>query len=218
MADPPIFYGEAEEVETFLRHIEETIYLNGAALPDDYSKVIFISHHFDPKSSAERWYSGIRKSHPELLKDVNSFVSAFPKYFGDPNLTKKMQEKLEKLRQNSRSCVKYAADFRKIMELFGLLKKPNARRSTRGWTISPARPSSTAHAPRFTTGLKEMLLRSTMVPQLSAVHKRTTRDTTLTTLTTLIRLTPHLLIPLHPTHPLPHQLHPQRPLLPTTTV
>jgi len=129
--DPPTFNGSAKEVDSFLRHIEDSIKLNPSHFPNDEVKVLYLARHFNPTSSAERWYAGIRTRQPDLLGNCVAFVAAFKAHFGDPNLKANMQSRLEKLRQTG-PCPHYASDFREITSYLELTEESKCDAFFRG--------------------------------------------------------------------------------------
>lgn len=117
-ADPAKFSGKAIHVPSFVASIRDRIAYAPSTFPDERSKCVYFGSWLEA-GVPQAWYYGIRSSNISILEDFDDFVLAFEQHFGDPDIARTNQKKLESLKQTG-PCADYAARFRELVAVVPL--------------------------------------------------------------------------------------------------
>jgi len=113
--EPRVFNGRADQVNPFLREINNAVYLQRRSLVDDHDKVIYLSSYLADGSPAS-WYRTLELdvSKHWLLDDFDSFIDAFKQRFQDSDLYASALRKMRKLKQTA-SCAVFTNQYIEIL-------------------------------------------------------------------------------------------------------
>ncbi|KAJ2930719.1 hypothetical protein H1R20_g6374, partial [Candolleomyces eurysporus] len=109
--EPRMFNGKAEQVEPFLREIDNGLALQRRLFPSDRDKTRYFSLYL-ADGTPTSWWATIERSPDKqhLLEDFDELVKEFKEHFDEPDRYAKALRKLRKLRQTG-SAAEYTARF-----------------------------------------------------------------------------------------------------------
>lgn len=100
LKDPPTYSGDREELESFLGHVALAFRTNPTRFSSHEAKCLYLAGLL--RGPAFNWFSPVLKEdNPELLRDIDKFVSDLRTVFGDPRSSEHLQDQLLYLRQTT---------------------------------------------------------------------------------------------------------------------
>lgn len=90
------------------------MHLQGAALPSDYDKAIYLSSYLKD-GNPQAWLTGIEKNRRHLMHNWDALLKEFERHHGDSNRYLTVSESMEKLEQTG-SCASFSSRFRELLE------------------------------------------------------------------------------------------------------
>ncbi|TPX42043.1 hypothetical protein SeLEV6574_g05793 [Synchytrium endobioticum] len=116
-SDTPYDGRNKQLLRPFLAQCESTFALQGSRFQSEKVKILFIGQHLTGQPGS--WYSAnyLEKlsTNPDLFQDVAAFTQQLRKAWGDPDLARSAQRRLETLKQRGRPASAYLTDFEEIM-------------------------------------------------------------------------------------------------------
>ena len=106
--DPPTFSGDREELESFLGHVMLIFTAHPDRFPDQEARVLYLASLL--RGPAFDWFKPLLETKDNLLKDVDSFVTAFRAVFGDARTSEHRMEHFLSLKQVT-SVSRFFTDF-----------------------------------------------------------------------------------------------------------
>ncbi len=113
--EPRVFDGRADQVNPFLREINNAVFLQRRSLTSDRDKVVYVSFYL-ADGAPSSWYRTIEldASRSHLLDNYTSFIDAFKLRFQDSDQYASALRKMRKLKQTS-SCAIFTNQYIEIL-------------------------------------------------------------------------------------------------------
>lgn len=113
--EPRVFNGRTDQLDAFLREVNNAIYLQRRSLPTDRDRTIYFGFYLGDGAPSS-WYRAIEldpiKSY--LLDDYEAFINAFKERFQDPDQYVSAIRKMRKLKQTG-SCAVFTNQFSELL-------------------------------------------------------------------------------------------------------